>query len=267
VPIPGGAGVAPVLTLTAVGAPSPGVLINVTSVDTAATTITIYRTTGSGGRVIVRGASGAIVSGTFTVTDFEVPLGEVATYTAATFDVGGVASDESAGVAITVNSDRSWLTDPLEPASAARVWIRDPGDRERALESAMLLPIGATAPTMVYGVRQLGAGQLSIATLTLADTIALRTITEGGVLLLRAALSAHDIGTMYLGVPSLTERRIGKLAEGSRYFDLTYVRVARPDPSIPAPLFDWDAVAASGKTWSQLSATGKTWITLQQTGP
>lgn len=266
-PIPGGVATPPTLTVTAVGAPSPGVLVNVTSVATTADTITVWRTTASLGRVIVRGASRAIVGGTFTVTDYEVPLGELASYTAATFDVGGISSDEATPATITVGSDRSWLSDPLEPTAAAQVWIRDAGDRERPIDSQMLLPVGAKYPTMVYGVRQGGQGTLSLATLTLADTVTLRAITESGVLLLRAANATYDLGAVFLGVPTLTERRIGKLAHGYRYFDLQYVQVARPDPSIPSPLYDWDAVTASGKTWTQLAATGKTWITLQQTGP
>lgn len=267
-PIPGGFGVAPTVALSALSSPSPGVRVTCTLLDATTQTIDVWRTSASQGRVLVRGAARAIAAGSFGVDDFEAPIGELLTYTAATYDIADVSSDESVGVTITLSTDRAWLTDPILPNTAAQVTIRDFSTRRRKIDADLLLPIGATRPLMVSGTRQAGEGTLVLATTSLAGTRDLRELLERNpVLLLRAPSDDYDIGAEFLGITDYAETRYGKIREGGRYFSLEVTYVQRPDPSITGPLWTWDDLAASGKTWSQVAASGYTWLQLKQLGP
>lgn len=265
-PAPGGFAGAPTVAVAAVSSPQPGVQVTCTALDASAVAITVYRSSVTG-TFVVRGADHAVASGAFTVTDFEAPIGEVLSYTAETYDAAGVTSDLGGPANITLTSARAWLSDPLDPTQATPVYVKSAEERVRAVDSVMLLPIGASAPIMVSGVRQTGAGTIVLTTVTLADTRTLRGITDGPVLLFRAPTTTWDLGTLFLGVGTIREDRRGKLAEGTRDFSLDYVVVQRPSPTIAAPLYTWDVLAQTGKTWGQVLASGRTWLTLQTLGP
>jgi len=265
-PIPGGFATAPTVTATPLATPSPGVQLVVSGVDASAATVTIWRSD-SAGKNIVRGASNVLIAGSFTVDDFEAPIGELLTYTAVTFDVFGVSSDESTGTTITLSSTGTWLSDPLTPSTAVQVTIADFPEVSRIIDAEMLTPVGATAPIMIAGVRSKGAGSLTLATTTLLALQSLRTVIDDSpVILLRVSVTDWDIAAQHYGVQNVTERRIGKLAEPTRLMTLDVTAVQRPSPDIAGPLHTWSEVLSKGLSWKGIADADLTWLQLAQRG-
>jgi hypothetical protein len=106
------ASVAPVLTNKSV--PVPSVEIYFSSLGTGSpTSITVYRLA-DGVTEIVRTANRAPATTAFTVVDYEVPFGVVATYFSEVFDAAGTSLGLSSTVTTTVDSDSVWIHDPLD---------------------------------------------------------------------------------------------------------------------------------------------------------
>jgi hypothetical protein len=254
------------VAVSALSSPSPGVQVTVTLPAAGAINVTVFRSSSSG-TVIVRGASHTTIAGSFTVADFEAPIGEVLSYTAVTFDLADVQSDESGPATITLASATAWLSDPLDPASATTIRIKALPEREYSLDFALMSPIGSDSPVQVSGVRQRGAFKLSLVTLSAAERTALRTLfLRAPVVLLRAPVAAWDLGSEFLGVGAVTERRVGLLAEQSRVTDLDCTYVQRPAPELAAPLHTYAEMTATGLTYRQIRDTGRTYLQLVQLG-
>jgi hypothetical protein len=265
-PIPGGFGTAPTVAVLALSSPSPGVQITVSAMDAGANTVVVYRTD-SAGKTIVRGAANSLVAGPFTCDDFEAPIGELLSYTAVTFTVGQVQSDESPAALLTLVSTSTWLSDPLVPTTAVSVTVGEFPDRTRDIDASILRPIGSDAGIIVAGVRGKGSGVLTLVTLALDRLNALRAVlTSTPIILLRSPYVSWDIGTQFLGVQGIVERRIGPMAEPARYVALDVSYVKRPAPAIGGPLHTWDELKSKGYTWNALAAADLTWLQLAQRG-
>jgi hypothetical protein len=258
---------APTVSLVTLTDPSPGVQITVTALASSAYTISVWRTD-STGTYEVRGAVNTPVVGSFTVNDFEVPLGTTVTYTAATTDFDGFQSGTSTGVAITLNSTRAWLTDPIIPTTALMVRIADVGERSRDIDSASYSIVGTDAPSFVGGTRQSGQGSITFNTLTLQEAQDLRALMSGSpVLLLRAPYDTWDIGTIHLGFGKVTEQRLSRsIVEPVRNLVCDVVYAQRPSPIIPGPNHTWQELADKGYTWRNLSDPNLTWLQCAQRG-
>lgn len=112
---------APTLTFLPAGnGLGPRVLVEFAGLDVTATAITVTCIAGGETRT-VRGARKAATAGSFTVVDFEAP------FTAVTYQgqvwAGATASPLGATstVAVTVDADEVWLSDPLDPENSMRV--------------------------------------------------------------------------------------------------------------------------------------------------
>jgi hypothetical protein len=266
-PIPGGFFTAPTVTVTALSAPSPGVQVTVTLPAAGTTTVTVYRTDGTGQRVIVRGASKAVIAGAFTVADFEAPFGQTLTYTAVTYDPAGVASDESAGAAIIVGSATSWLTDPLAPDNAAPVRLRTPPDETLEIDRDIMTPVGSALGIQVSGTRSQGSYSLTLTAENATVRNTIRAVLRAApVVLLRVPDPTWDLPAAFLGVGTIVMRRIGRIGEGARYIDLEATIVARPAPELAGPLYTYADMTGTGKSYTQLTATGRTYLQLVQQG-
>jgi len=266
-PIPGGFGTPPTVSVLALATPSPGVQVTVTNMDVNAATITVWRVSASYSKVAVRGASNTLVAGPFTVDDFEAPLGEQLTYSAVTYDSGGVPSDESDGTNITLVSTSTWISDPLIPTSAITVRIGDFPERTREIDAEFMRPIGSDTSIMVAGQRARGSGQLMLVTTTLDDLNDLRgVLMQTPLILIRAPYASWDLGSEFLGFQNVSEKRIGPLAEPTRQIVSDIVYIQRPVPEIAGPLHTYAELAGKGYSYTILSAADLTYLQLAQRG-
>jgi hypothetical protein len=257
----------PTVSVLALASPSPGVQITVGSFDSSSYSVSVFRSSASSPMAPVRGAVNQIFAGSYTVDDFEPPLGELLTYTAVGYRIDGTPSPQSTGVTITLASASTWLSDPITPGSAVAVRIGSAGDVDHDIDAAFLGVIGSDSPVMIAGTRQLGSGQVTFTVTDLASLLALRAVLlQAPVMLLRTPNSTWDIGARFLGIAKVSEKRVGPLAEPTRLVvcDVTYVR--RPDASLAGPLHTWNELLGKGYTWSQLANADLTWIQLEQRG-
>lgn len=269
-PIPGGFATAPTVTVAALASPAPGVQVTVSLPDPSAVAVTVWRTSPSRPEAqIVRGAVQTTIAGVFTVADFEAPLGEVLSYTAATFDASLVQSDESIPATITLASDVAWLTDPLDPTTAVACRLREAPSRLLPIDRVVGRPVGGTRGVQISSQRQ--EGSLDPLAFTAPDAttrIALVGVLKAApVVLLRCPDPAWDVPAEFLGIGNVSVRRISpKVQHPARYLECENDIVERPDPTIAGAVHTWDELTGSGKTWAQVAA-GRTWVTLAQQGP
>jgi len=257
---------APIISAVAVAIPSPGVTITCTFVPLTANTITIYRQS-SAGKIPLRGATNALIAGTFVVNDFEAPLNENLIYTAVTFDNAGVPSSESIAQIINLSSVYTWLADPITPSSAAPVRIKDFPMRSNPIDFTLLNVVGSDAPIMVAGARQMGAGKLSILTSTLNELNTLRALlATSPVLLLRAPSATWDIGSAYIAVGNVDEKRVGLISDPMRVVDMDVTFVNPPSSVISGSLHSYAELDSKGYTYRSLSSPDLTYLQLAQRG-
>jgi len=259
---------APTLQLTELNTPSPGVRVTVLSVAPDADSITIYRTDSSGETVSLRGATEAVLTGSFVIDDYEAPLNTVLTYTATTRTITKVPSTGSQSYAIELSSVYTWLTDPVVPTNAVAVRVREFPSISKSIDNAMLSVIGSPYPVMVAGQRLAGSGRLSLLTLDLGELELLRSVLQStAILLLRAPYTTWDLGTAFLGIGNVSESRWSRLiSDPTRIIELDVTYVAQPPATITGALHTYAELAQRGYTYRNLSDPNLTYLQLSQRG-
>jgi hypothetical protein len=235
----------------------------------SAVTVTVKRTATNGKSVAVRGAMHEVVAGTFSVDDFEPPIGEVSVYSAYTQDAGDVPSTESSGTNFTVTQANplSWIADPLDPSTATSVRVGSMGDRTMAVPSEMLPIIGSATPVLVSGVRQEGFSTITFVAVTLAELQALRNVLlQTPIVLFRAPGPSWDVGAVFLGIGDVIEKTIGPITDTNRHVTAVATRITRPDSSLAGPLHTYGDLASRGYTYRNLSDPDLTYLQLAQRG-
>lgn len=112
--------------LTQVSLPVPGVEIYWSSLPAGTTSITVYRLA-EGVSEVVRSGLQASASGSFSITDFEAPLGTPIVYSAETY-ISGVSDGFSATSTITIDTEAIAIQDPLNPNNSVSVLLGSGGD-------------------------------------------------------------------------------------------------------------------------------------------
>ena len=145
----------------------------------------------------VRTGRGVRVLGTDFIEDHEVPLGVEVTYTVRTWS-------EIASATITINSDRAWISDPLDWTSGIGLDMGELRDEsmpllsagsldevKRGVSGSAVTPIGGRLPIRLGAARQAPTGVTAVITTWnqhQADTLGV-LIEECPILLLRVP---HD---------------------------------------------------------------------------
>jgi hypothetical protein len=149
-------------TLTANYSIVPAVQIALTGL-LATGTVTVYRIA-DGTSEVVRNASNVSASSTFTVVDYDAPIGVVVTYTAENFDSSVVSQGVSSPATITLTSTSIWMHDPLAPANNVEIKLTGTSDVvlgansftrvARGYDIVTTKVLGKTRPTMqFYGLK------------------------------------------------------------------------------------------------------------------
>ena len=150
-------------------APCPRVEVFFASFVAGTATVTVYRLAG-GREFRVRGAVRTPVSGALSRLDFEVPFGMPVTYRAEQFNAAGVSLGFTDSSSLTVDSEDSWMHNPLNPAGAVSVALAAASAPSvtRPTPGAVSRPLGRVVGVVLSQPRQ-GVTGLQIVVRTSSD--------------------------------------------------------------------------------------------------
>ncbi|WHM30174.1 hypothetical protein OH540_09080 [Streptomyces sp. BPPL-273] len=183
--------------------------------------ITVYRVTPDGLRALVRGTSRLIdqqeVTGdAMVLEDHEAPLGVQVFYRIELYSAAGVLASTRSSDPVTLTLDdinTAWLKDPGNPQRNCLVVMQRAPDWQRPIEQASFVVRGRRNKVVLSGRRQGLEGDLAIWTRTDAEREALHLLLDSGNVLLWQAVPGMGVSDMYLSVATVTEGRIGRLAQ------------------------------------------------------
>lgn len=230
-----------------------------------ATSLSVFRVTPDGTQA-VRGAIDKVVTGSLSVVvDYEAPQNVPLSYFARATD--GVVTKDSAVVVTARGIDRGGdvlfgLTNPL---AFLRVQVIGMPEIKTRGRRSLVDVVGRPDPVAAADVRVLGAGALTVATLTDSERQAMANLLAPGQIVAfsphRPSYGFSDV--WYLSVGDATERRVVQAAEEpSRLWVLDVQRVAPPPADFIGPAFrTWGEPVQDSVTWGQWFTEGKTWLT------
>jgi hypothetical protein len=260
---------APTLALE-LDADRAGVKITV-GLPASATALTVWRvSTATGNLAYVRGWKGtATAAASLSLFDWEVPLDVEVTYYA-TATVAGVESAVGSSAPFTVTDDQDWLVDLARPTNTFPI----------AVESLPALsysgPVGVHRvldrrdPILTTAALWTPTGTLTFFTGTIQERDRARAILGGGVAVLLRTPPDRGVGNLYLGVLSMNEQRVSRLAlHDDRRFVVEAVQVARPDPTlyVPLPPLSYQGRLNTWPTYQDAKNTGSSYGELAYTFP
>ncbi|MFF0588392.1 carbohydrate binding domain-containing protein [Streptomyces sp. NPDC003781] len=211
-----------VLPLIAVEAVSAGGYIQLTLRELPADyLISVYRITPDGARTLVRGPDGLINqqpidSDAMVLEDHEAPIGVTVSYRIELYSTTGVLAATRSSEPVTLSLadiNTSWLKDPANPQRNCLVLVQQAPEWERPIEQAAFVIRGRRNKVVLSGRRQGLEGDLAIWTRTDAEREALHLLLDSGNVLLWQAAPGMGVDDMYVSVATISEGRIGKLAQ------------------------------------------------------
>jgi len=213
--------------------------LDLTGIPGTGSTLTISRTGPSGTAAGVRGAVKAAVPGTtYTVRDFEIPLGVNVTYTATVYDAGGVSIGTASVVFRVPYTDcQAWLVDLARPTNSLQVVIESLASLDYPVPSGIYRVLNRRSPVVVALPGQTPAAELVVLTDNLYERDQCRYLFGSGYPILVRTTQEMGIGNAYFGLSEFVEERLMTLGtKPQRRFRVTVVQVDRPDPGIYVPL-------------------------------
>lgn len=161
---------APVLTVFHDAAPCPRVEVLFSTLDPAATSLTVFRVA-AGRTYTVRGGLRVATAGAFTRIDFEVPFGVEVTVYAEMFDAAGLSLGVTDSAVTTLWVDDTWVHNPLNPDGAVRVMFRGNAARSinRPTNADVVFPQGRRVGVIVGGGARSGIRDVVLDVVT--DTV------------------------------------------------------------------------------------------------
>ncbi|MFF1820399.1 hypothetical protein ACFVWG_24045 [Kribbella sp. NPDC058245] len=227
--------------------------------DPVPATATVERVNADGTVIPVRGADPAtLVAGAWIGDDYEAPLDLSFYYQATSTDRPGVVVTsetyemDSAG--------RTWLKHPGRPFLNTVVEVAGPPDLTRPVAQGVFEVLGRSRPVAVTMRRNSERGELVLNTRTDTERVALVGLLDDGGPLFLAAPGGYGLGSVYIAVGEVTERRLTGLgATQDRQFVLPFTVVDRPIGTALALGNSWSDVYGAYASWSQLLATEGTW--------
>jgi hypothetical protein len=169
--------------------------------------------------------------------DWETPLGIDVVYRArVTIDDTHVSPPgESAAVAIT--SDQDWLTDLGRPTNSMPILVESLPELRYDTPVGVHRVLDRRDPVLTSAPAWTPAGQLTFTTETEQERDRARVIIGAGLPVLLRSPPERGVGNLFLGVVGFSEQRISRYApHADRRFLLDIIQVARPDPSLFAPV-------------------------------
>ncbi|PPF56094.1 hypothetical protein C5B94_04010 [Clavibacter michiganensis] len=151
-------------------APCPRAEILIEEFPAATVRLTLFRA--AGGRLHpVPGALNTLVGGSWAHIDYEIPFGTAVTYRAQLFDEDGRSIGYTpASAPVTVDEQRTWIQNPLDPAGAVTMAFRGNAlrDLSRPTDGEIIYPLGRRVGLVVAGQRR---GLTDITLDVISDTL------------------------------------------------------------------------------------------------
>jgi hypothetical protein len=277
----------PTLTLVAkTDAPTDRVEITIADLYPAEATVTVYRTV-DGFRRPVREGENLVVIGTDAVVDYEAPLGRVITYEleiTAGLALGGPGA--SGTVTLTPAGSYGWIQDPLDPASAIKLYGDVGPNGESALTDqsvhnlayaadVSLIPImGSSEPVALIGQRMVASKiPFNILTDAAEHTTNLRDLLMQAPLVLIRTLPTWGTALpalCYCAPPEPTEDPINAPYGGTlTSWSFETGLVAPPRMKLVVPIWTYGDVQALWTTYqqAQTALSGKTYLAVRISPP
>jgi hypothetical protein len=206
------------------------------------TTMTLYRVLSDGSKTLVRGRSGLIdgepiVSDSYTVQDYEAPLGVPVFYRAEFYSTPtGLLTSYRTTSPVTLDpGDRNyvWLKDPYRPQLNMRVLVKSAPDWQQPIDQTVHRVRGRQNAVVLSGVRSGREGDLVVWTQSDGERDALRyLLASGGVLLWQSAPGMGE-SDVYVSVANSAAPRVSPYApEAWREWTLPLTEVDRPTGGI-----------------------------------
>lgn len=229
------------------------------------TAFSVFRVTADGTQAVRGAIDKATESDYGFVADYEAPQNAPLSYFARATD--GVMTRQSMVVSPAGVIDRGGdvifgLTNPL---AFQRVQVISFPEISTKGRRNLVEIVGRRDPVAVSDVRTLGAGTLTVATLTDSERAGLAALlADGGIVAFSPWQPTYGFADVwYLSIGNVTEKRVARVAdEPSRYFTLEAQRVAPPPADFVGPAFrTWGEPVQEGVTWGDWFTQGKTWLT------
>lgn len=247
------------------------VKLDVSGIPAGATTLTIQRTSPSGSVAGVRGAvNRAITPTTFTVRDYELPLGLSVHYVVTVYQGSTVVGTASADFLIPYAECDAWLVDIARPTNSLQVTIESLTELAYTVPSGIHRVLDRRAPVVVALPGWTPETELVVLTDDLEQRDRARYLFGSGYPFLLRTPSEQGVGNIYFALSQFVEERfltLGTAAE--RRFRVACVQVERPDPEIYVPLAPntYANVKATYASYAALKAAVATYDALAYTYP
>lgn len=239
--------------------------------ELGAGTFTLYRVLPSGERSLVRGPDGLIDavplgSDTFTVEDYEAPLGTAFSYQAEvrSLTTGAITSYRTSPTVALAAGERTmvWLKDPIEPQRNLHLMAQHPLPRmAQGIDQAISRVVGRSAPVVHSGQRYSGAGDLVVFTRTSAELTGLEWLLKPGHPLFIQASPVSGWRDLYASVGEMTPAPDGSDEDDWSVVTLPLTEVDRPTGGQAGSASrTWNDVLVENATWGDVLARYDTWL-------
>lgn len=227
------------VALTATAEPErDAVKLDVSGIPAGADTLTIERHSPSGNAAGVRGAVDRAVSGTtFSIRDYELPLGLSVHYVVTVYDGATVVGTASADFLIPYSECDAWLVDLARPTNSLQVTIESLTELAYSVPSGIHRVLDRRAPVVTALAGWTPSAELIVLTDDLEQRDKARYLFGSGYPFLLRTSPEQGVGNIYFALSEFVEERfltLGTAAE--RRFRVACVQVERPDPGIYVPL-------------------------------
>ncbi|MEU9498256.1 hypothetical protein [Streptomyces sp. NPDC048196] len=234
-------------------------------------TITMYRVTPSGQRDLVRGPDGLVdgvtlVSDTYSVEDYEAPLGSEVRYQVEvrSATTGAVVAYRAAGPVTLAAPDPTmvWLKDPIEPMRNVQLQAQHPlPSFQRPIEQAVQRVIGRRNAVVYSGERSGAEGDLVLFTRTAEERDRLNWLLDPGHVLFIQAAPQSGWRDLYATVAEAADASDGSNDGTWRDWTLPLTEVDRPTGGQAGSANrTWNDILVENATWGDVLARYETWL-------
>lgn len=233
--------------------------------------MTLWRVTADGARTVVRGSDGMIegqvvTSDSYTVTDYEAPLGVPVYYQFEIRDAvtGALESTRTSAIVQLADPGGSmvWLKDPIEPQRNLLLMGKTPPSWQREIEVGEFRVRGRRNSVILTDVRQGYTGDVEVFTRDDEERRLLHWLLDTGHPIFIQTGPGTGIDDIYAQVGQATENRLTSFApEPWREWTLPLIQVDRStNRQAGSALRTWQDVRVENPTWGHVLARYDTWL-------
>ncbi|OAN35054.1 hypothetical protein A4X17_11260 [Plantibacter sp. H53] len=262
-PIPGLYEVMGPLMVTALpdADPSPRIRIDLDGLPANAR-VTVFRFWDSS-EGTVRGALNAFADGSFTIIDYEAPIGTPVSYRAAIYVDGEfVEYTNTATATLAENPSYAWVSDPLAPGRAVRVELRtDFAEKLTRRREVTKHRVGFRTIALSGPMGLLENVQLSSQVKTLEDAAKYQEVLDADVVLVRAPKLLRLPVLLYVSIETVNE-----IAQDVQYgggwvvWDISADEVSPSPLNITIPVVTYGTYSAVFPTYADFNAAYSTYV-------